>query len=172
MTKKETKRRETKTDRAQKQLRKRLWAGIGDEQLWHRDDHVGFTTIPRGLQHVMQIMDSLSKGKPLSATYFTLWCWVREASVVDIKSPAEFAFESGFTGQRAESTWRERMRILSELGFIKVEEGRYGPFSHVLIMNPHLAVERLHDSGKVQSLRFNALVARLEEVGESDLTGY
>ncbi len=169
MTKKETRRGDTKVDKAQKQLRQRLWPGIDDEELWHRDRHVGFTTIPRGLQHVMQIMDALSIGKPLSATYLTLWCWVREASVVDIKSPAEFAFESGFTGQRAESTWRERMRILAQLEFIKVEEGRYGPLSHVLIMNPHLAVERLYD--KVQSVRFNALVARLEEIGETDLTG-
>ena len=119
----------------------------------------------------MQIMDSLSKGKPLSATYLTLWCWVREASVVDIKSPTEFAFESGFTGQRADSTWKQRMRLLAELGFIKIEEGRYGPFSHVLIMNPHLAVKGLHDKGKIQPVRFYALVARLEEIGEIDLIG-
>lgn len=171
MAKKETKRQETRVDKAQKQLRQRLWCDVDDQELWHRDRHVGFTTIPRGLQHVMQIMDTQSKGKPLSATYLTLWCWVREASVVDIKSPEEFAFESGFTGQRAVSTWRERMRLLAELDFIRVEEGRYGPFSHVLIMNPHLAVKHLYEDGKIQPVRFNALVARLEEVGETDLDG-
>lgn len=172
MTKRETKRRDTRIDRSQKQLRQRLWGSIDDTELWHRDQHNGFTTIPRGIQHVMQIMDTLSKGKPMSATYLTLWCWVREASVVEIKSPVEFAFESGFTGQRAVSTWRERMRLLAQFDFIKVEEGRYGPFSHVLIMNPHLAVKRLQEKGQIQSIRFNALVARLEEIGETDLADY
>ena len=171
MTKKETTRRETKIDKAQKRLRQRLWGAVDDTELWHRDRHNGFTTIPRGLQHVMQIMDALSKGKPLSASYLTLWCWLREESVVDIRSPSEFAFESGFTGQRAVSTWRERMRILADLGFVRIEEGRYGPISHVLVLNPHLAVKRLHDAGKIQPVRFHALVARLEEIGEADLAG-
>ena len=64
------------------------------------------------------------------------------------------------------------MRILADLGFIGVQEGRHGPFSHVLIMNPHLTVKRLYEAGKILPVRFHALVARLEEIGETDLAEY
>lgn len=109
-------------------------------------------------------MDALSKGKPLSHTYFTLWCWARDAQVVDVLSPTELAFESGFTGQRMESTWRERMRLLEQFGFICTAEGRYGPISHVLILHPYLAVKRLYDEKKAQAERYNALLQRLDDV--------
>ena len=160
----------TKQERMQMKLRQRIWADVPDEELWSRKPPTaGFTTIPRGLRHVMQIMDDMSKGKPLSATYFTLWCWARDPQVVDIVSAAELAFESGFTGQRMESTWRERMRLLASFGFLKVAEGRYGPISHVLILDPYLVVKRLYNQRLVQDVRYNALLQRLDDVGAKDL---
>lgn len=169
-TTKTIKARGTKQDRMQLKLRKRVWGDVPDDEVWSRKPPTaGFTTIPRGLRHVMQIMDDMSKGKPLSATYFTLWCWARDAQVVDVVSATELAFESGFTGQRMESTWRERMRRLEELGFIQIAEGRYGPISHVLIMHPYLVVKRLHAAGKVQDIRYSALLQRLDDVGAKDL---
>ena len=162
--------RGSKQDRMQRNLRKQLWSHVPDAEVWSRDPPTaGFTTIPRGLTHVMQIMDDASKGKPLSATYFTLWCWARDAQVVNVNSAKELAFESGFTGQRAESTWRERMRLLAEFGFILTAEGRYGPISHVLILHPYFAVRNLRPSGKVQEIRYNALLQRLEDVGAKEL---
>ena len=169
-TKKTTMARGSKQDRMQKKLRERTWADVPDAETWSRKPPTaGFTTIPRGLRHVMQVMDDMSKGKPLSATYFTLWCWARDAQVVDVVSATELAFESGYTGQRMESTWRERMRLLKEFGFIKITEGRYGPISHVLIMHPYLVIRRLHADGKVDDIRYNALLQRLDDVGAKDL---
>ena len=162
--------RVSKQDRMQRNLRKQLWSHVPDTEVWSRaHPTAGFTTIPRGLTHVMQIMDDASKGKPLSATYFTLWCWARDAQVVNVVSAKELAFESGFTGQRAESTWRERMRLIEEFGFIKTAEGRYGPISHVLILHPYFAVRGMRSNGKVQEIRYNALLQRLEEVGAKEL---
>ncbi len=170
VTKKSHKARGTKQDRMQRKLIKRLWADVPNEEVWSRKPPTaGFTTIPRGLRHVMQMMDDMSKGKPLSATYFTLWCWARDAQVVDVVSATELAFESGFTGQRMESTWRERMRLLEQIGFIRIAEGRYGPISHVLILHPYLVIQRLHAAGKVQDIRYNALLQRLDDVGATDL---
>jgi len=169
-TKKTIKTVGTKQDRMQMKTRKRLWSDVADTEVWSRKPPTaGFTTIPRGLQHVLQIMDGMSKGKPLSATYFTLWCWARDAQVVDVISATELAFESGFSGQRMESTWRERIRLLADLEFIRVAEGRYGAISHILILHPFLATKRLHVAGKVQDIRYEALLLRLDDVGAKDL---
>ena len=158
-TKKSTRTHESKIDRQLRVLRKQFWSHVPDSDVWSRDPPtVGFTTIPRGLDHVMQIMDDASKGKPPSSTYFTLWCWARDLQVVNVVSAHELALESGFTGQRAESTWRQRMRILENFGFILTEPGRYGPISHVLILHPYRAVQRMNSQGLVQHLRFNALM--------------
>ena len=154
----------------QLKLRKRVWANVPESEVWSRKPPTaGFTTIPRGLRHVMQIMDDMSKGKPLSATDFTLWCWGRDAQIVDVVSANELAFESGFTGQRMESTWRERMRLLQSLEYIRIAEGRYGPISHVLIMNPYMITKQQYEAGKVQEVRYNALLQRLDDVGAKDL---
>ena len=61
------------------------------------------------------------------------------------------------------------MRLLEELGFIQIVEGRYGPISHVLIMHPYLVTKHLHAAGKVQDIRYNALLQRLDDVGAKDL---
>lgn len=170
VTKKTTKARGTKQDRMQQKLRKRVWTHVPEKDVWSRKPPTaGFTTMPRGLRHVMQIMDDASKGKPLSATYFTLWCWARDAQIVDVASPKELAFESGFTGQRMESTWSERIKILEELGFISVAAGRYGPISHILIIHPYVVAKRLFEAGKVDGIRYNALLQRLDDVGANDL---
>jgi hypothetical protein len=60
---------------AKKQLvqRELLWPGAGP-RLWHRLAHKGFATIPKTMPIVLQIMDNLSDGKPVSSTYLGLWC--------------------------------------------------------------------------------------------------
>jgi len=80
------------------------------------------------------------------------------------------AFEAGFTGQRGAQTWKARMQALVDLGFIKALPGSNGPFSHVLILNPILAIRKLRDSKKTQLLeaKFNALASRASEIGAKD----
>jgi len=58
----------------QKQLdqREALWPKA-EPRLWHRKVHDGFTTIPKTMPLVLQITDEMSNGKPLSATYLSLW---------------------------------------------------------------------------------------------------
>jgi len=167
-TKRTTKAQDTKLDRMQRAQKKKFWPDL-EIATWDRHTAVGFTTIPRCLSHVVQIMDSLSKGKPPGSTYFTLWCWTRDAQVLHIRSPMELAFESGFTGQRAESTWRERMRILRDLGFINNVEGPHGEFSYVIILDPIEVIKKLHGENKIQADRYNAHYTRLLDVGSEQL---
>lgn len=81
------------------------------------------------------------------------------------------ALESGFTGQRAENTWRERMKRLEELGFIRSTEGVTGDFHYVLLLNPYLAVKKLFENEKydVPTVLYNTLIDRVDEIGETTI---
>ena len=82
----------------------------------------------------------------------------------------EIAFHSGFTGQRAERTWAEKIRKLDELGFISVREGQAGSLSHALVLNPYLIVKRLYEGKKhsISKEKYNALVERAIEIGAGE----
>ena len=152
-------------------LRQQHWPDITDDDLWLRSETKGFTTIPRGISLIMRIMDSLSLQKPLSNTYGTLWCYAFDEMTVTIQKPRQMALESGFTGQRAENTWRERMRKLEELGFIRSAEGVTGDFHYVLLLNPYLVVKKLHEDGKydVPAVLYHTLIDRIDEIGEATI---
>ena len=157
----------------QLELRNRLWPGVGDEYLWRRQKHDGFTTVPRTMPLIMTIMDDLSEGHPVSSTYFELWCRAFDECFVTLSKPREMAFHAGFTGQRGERTWRDRMRILAELNFIDIKEGPSGPMSYALIFNPYLVIRR-HQQEKpggvgIRADKFNALMERAAEISAGDL---
>jgi hypothetical protein len=121
---------------------------------------------------MLGIMDDLAKGQPVSGTYLELWCRTFDESFVTLSKPREIAFHSGFTGQRAERTWRGRLNILSELQFILLSEGPSGPASYALILNPYKIIQCHHDK-KTPGLRadkFNALMERAADIGDESLS--
>ena len=107
------------------ELRDKLFTNAA-ARVWSRKESHGFTTLPRAMPLVMQIADGLSKGKPVSTTYLELWCRAHDEYLVNLRNAEEIAYHSGFSGQRALSTWRERLRILRDLGFIETREGPTG----------------------------------------------
>ncbi len=139
--------------------------------LWNRKANKGFATIPKTMPLVLQIMDELSKGKPLSSTYLGLWCSTWDNSMVNVARHQEMAHSAGFSGQRAEYTWQGRMHLLQELKFIDIKAGKAGPITHVLIWNPHYAI-RWHHANKTPGLMegtYNALLDRAIEIGANDM---
>jgi hypothetical protein len=107
---------------AQREL---LWPGA-EPQLSHRLANKGFATIPKTMPHILQIMDDLSNGKPLSSTYLGLWCETWDNSMVNVSKHQEMAHAAGFTGQRAVYTWSGRVQLLQELRFIDIKPGKSG----------------------------------------------
>src|SRR5262245_53110390 len=93
-------------------LRARLWPDVTEDDLWVRTERDGFSTIPRTMTLVLDIMDDMANGQPVSSTYLELWCRGFDECFVTLSKPREVAFHSGFTGQRAERTWAGRMRLL------------------------------------------------------------
>lgn len=151
--------------------REKLWPNINEKQIWSRKRSHGFTTIPRSMPLIMEIMDDLSNGKPVSRVYLALWCRVFDEGFITINNPRELAFESGFSGQRAERTWLERMRALRDMGFVITEAGAAGEFNYVLILNPYQVILKLNkkDGKAVHHLNYTALVNRAIEIGAKDM---
>ena len=163
--------RATRMSNKRLKLRQQHWPDITDDDLWLRSETKGFTTIPRGISLIMRIMDSLSLQKPLSNTYITLWCYAFDEMTITIQKPRQMALESGFTGQRAENTWRERMKRLEELGFIRSTEGVTGDFHYVLLLSPYVTVKKLFENEKydVPTVLYNTLIDRVDEIGETTI---
>ena len=158
----------SKIQRQKAALRDLLWPGLGDERLWSYVKSDGWLNVPRAMPLLLQVMDRMSNGKPVSATYLDLWCRTYNDSFVVASKPREMAFFSGFAGERAERTWAGRMRILAELGFIDVKDGPNGPLSYVLIWNPYAVVRDHHGRGRVDSKSYNALLERMIEIRAAD----
>lgn len=153
-------------------LRNQFWPEVKEDELWLRTDKEntkGFTTIPRGMPQISQAMDYCSKNKPLSAVYFALWCRVYDSGVVTIENQRDLAYESGFSGQRAESTWVSRMKRLVELGFVEIHKKPSGDIDFVLIKNPYKVIKRLYADKEISQAIYDALYIRAEQVGATDL---
>jgi hypothetical protein len=164
-----TTRRGSKIKQQRLDNRDKFWPDVSKDRLWFRKANKGFTTIPRGLSLVTRIMDAMSPGKPLAGTYYALWCYGQDEMIVTIHKPLQMALESGFTGQRAEYTWRGRMKKLEDLGFIKSRPAFSGPYHFILLLNPYLVVKDLYDQdpdNDVIAPLYNTLVDRIHEIRE------
>jgi hypothetical protein len=150
-------------------MRDSLWPDLDESRIWLREKAKGWTSVPRTMPLLHQIMDSLSKGKPVSSTYLDLWCRTYDDSFVIANKDREMAYFSGYTGERAARTWATRMRILEDLSFIDIKEGPNGPISYVLIFNPFLVVREHYEAGHVNAALFNSLMQRLIDIGATDL---
>jgi hypothetical protein len=164
-----TKKQLSKIQRQKASLRDSLWPNLDQDKLWVYTKSDGWLNIPRAFPLILQIMDRLSKGKPVSATYLDLWCRTYNDSFVVASKPREMAFFSGFSGERAERTWASRIRILADLGFVDIKDGPNGPISYVLLWNPYAIVKSLHVAGRVDTKSYNALIERMIEIRASDL---
>jgi len=170
MNSKQKKARATKIFSRNIEFREEFWPHITPDSLWNRKKKVGFTTMPRPMPHILQIMDSLAgKGKPVSRVYLSLWCRVFDESLVVIQNEKDMAFEAGFTGQRTVTTWHSRMRSLVGMGFIEAKHGPLGKYNYVLIFNPYLVIKKLNKAKKISEELYIALFARAQEVGANDL---
>ncbi|PTU27720.1 hypothetical protein [Stenotrophobium rhamnosiphilum] len=149
--------------------RESLWPHVQDDELWMPASRKGFASIPRTMPLIQKIMNDWSKNKPLSATYFALWCRDMGLGFVTIGSEQELALESGFTGTRATYQWKERMKILAQLGFIEGKAGAKGEWTHVLIWNPYKVVTRGRAVRGMQEPTWTALLGRMREIGAEDL---
>jgi hypothetical protein len=85
--------------------------------------------------------------------------------LVELDHEADHAFASGFSGQRSIRSWKERMRLLESMGFIKIDQVG-GHFRRVMLVHPSIAVQQLFDDGKVPAEWWRAFRTRQLETTE------
>lgn len=151
-------------------LRASLFPHLHDGHYWDRLKVSGFTTIPRTMPLLMGIMDDMAR-MPVGMVYLELWGRVYDENFVSLAKQRELAFHSGLAGQRADTTWRQRMRKLAELGLIEIAAGASGELSHAVILNPYLVIReayKVKGSG-IQATKYNALIERMTEIDAKDM---
>lgn len=156
-----------KAQEKNKMLRDSFWPDVDEGLLWDRKLVKGFTSIPRTMPVLMNIINTLTKNKPAGLAYFVLWCRAFDHSMLAIDNPMTLASEAGFTGERALSTWKDRMASLKRLGFIDSKTGPAGPYHYVLLFNPHKIIWNLRD--QIQEGLFQQLQVRAIDIGAKDM---
>lgn len=150
-------------------LREKLWPGIDNRHLWYRKERDGFATMPRLMPLIMNSIDYLSgKGFPVGQVYLDLWCRTFDEGFLQLNRPEEMAFHSGFSGQRAVRSWKDRMKRLADIGMIGTVPGPLGEMSFAILYNPFHVLKRAHIAGKLPANYWQSLVIRANEVGATD----
>jgi len=126
--------------------RKLLFPDAADSELWTAANQ-GWCLMPRTMPLVLHAIRAMSKGSSAAETYLALWCNCISESIVEMTNKSNLIAAAGYTGHTNERTWKDRMKKLSELGFIKIASGKHGDISCVLIPNPHLVLKKHKEEG-------------------------
>lgn len=147
------------------EIRDNLWPGAGPE-IWDRHAESGFCTIPKTLPLIMTLIDDLEKGKNASRVYLDLWCRGFDEGLVEVTDEDVFAFSAGYdTPGRGVRSWRERIEILEELGFIRVKPNGSRKYGYILLRHPHKVIQELRGDGKIDDAWWGAFLKRTTEIG-------
>ena len=133
-----------------RELRDEIWPDA-EAVVWNRKTDKGWCTIPRTLPLLMTLINYISPKErgDASRVYHELWCHAFEEGFVSIVDEEAHAFASGFiNGSRSLRSWRERMDLLDELGFIRIARNGSRQYGHVVLIHPHDVVEKLRAAGK------------------------
>ena len=133
-----------------RELRDEIWPDA-EAVVWNRQTDKGWCTIPRTLPLLMTLINYISPKErgDASRVYQELWCHAFEEGLVSIVDEEAHAFASGFiNGSRSLRSWRERMDLLSEFGFIRIARNGGRLYGYVLLVHPHDVVQRLRVGGK------------------------
>jgi len=69
--------------------------------------------------------------------------------LIEMKEPEMHAYCAGYWGSRGVRTWQERMRILEDLGFIKIKPAGNRVYGYVLLVHPTSVIEKLETQKKL-----------------------
>lgn len=136
-------------------------------ELWDRRVDNGFSTVPRTLPYICRVIEHFAeKGKPLSQTYMALWCRMTDEGLIEIREKEALAYEAGFSGPRAVTTWASRMKVLVQEGFIDCRSGTSGDFHYTLMLHPLKVIRCKYEDQSLDD-DYRRLVARMSDVGAS-----
>src|SRR5262245_6377027 len=157
-----------RADQKRRELRAKLWPGAEDE-LWGSSSEKGYFCAPRTLPLLMRLLSDKAVVGNLDcgSVYVELLARDRGQALVEIKGPDEHAFHAGYDGQRGARSWRERMRMLEEIGAIRIKPKAHDPKSigFVLIRHPAVFIDELRQKGLVDDVWLDTYKAHCVEFG-------
>lgn len=153
----------TKSEQRRKKLREEHWpSGIA----WRGAQDIGFFAGPRTLPYVLLALrrKPVSGEKDPSSVYTDLLSHHMGQGVVELLHEEDHAFASGYQSAR---TWRDRMKVLEDAGFIRSTTTGNRKYAKVFLVHPAIAMQSLRDSGKIPDDLWQAYRNRAVEVKEA-----
>ncbi len=132
------------------QVRDEFWSG---EIAWTGEKpEAGWFRAPRSLPLVLALLRTEkvtgSRIDP-AGVYLELLARHRDTGIVEMGNEGDHSYAAGYSGSRGIRTWQERMKLLSDLGFIKSTGSGNQKYRYVLLVHPTIVVQKLRDSGKI-----------------------
>lgn len=107
----------------------------------------GWRVVPRTLPLIMTLIRDLApkgKGDGSARVYFELWMRDFGEGYVELSDDDVHAFASGYTnGRSGVRSWRDCMKVLTELAFIKIEPRGSREYGYALLFDPDKIVSVL-----------------------------
>jgi hypothetical protein len=153
----------TKAEERRKKLHDEHWPdAIG----WKGAQDVGFFAGPRTLPYILLALRKklVSGEKDPSSVYIDLLSHHMGQGVVELGHEEDHAFGSGYQSAR---TWRDRMKVLEDAGFIRSSTTGNRKYAKVFLVHPAVAMKALRDAGKVSDDLWQAYRNRAIEVKEA-----
>jgi hypothetical protein len=132
-------------------LRKAIFPD-GDDEVFAVREARGFARVPRVVPLACRWINTEGGKVNAGPLYQTLWAQDWGEGFIDVQSREDLLYEAGYPAhsQRVERTWNERVKVLDDLGFIRLgKRGQLNPSGYVLLVDPYLALARLHVSSKL-----------------------
>jgi hypothetical protein len=160
--------RPTRSAKKRAALRDAIWPGA-EEFKWPPAEEGGWARFPRPIALLLRVLAHYSRGVDLGNTYVELLGRTPEEGIVEITNEMEHAYLSGFgPTQRGARSWRERIRILERLGFIRVHGAGGREIDQVLMIHPRLAMQNLRAAGSLPPEFWNQFVKmHVDTTGEA-----
>lgn len=126
-------------------IRAEFWP---DALPWRGPSEVGFFCGPRSLPFVLRALreKAVSGNLDPGPVYLELLANHMGEGVLELRHEEDHAFAAGYSNSRS---WRDRMRVLEEAGFIKTKKSGNRPYGTVLLVHPTVVMNRLHEQGKL-----------------------
>lgn len=146
--------------------------------LWREAEHIAAKPFETGwwkASRALALFLSLTRDRRItgrldcSAVYLDLLSRDYGQGFVEILDEADHAFCSGYFGERAVRSWRERMEKLAEAGFIMIKPKANRRVGYALILDQYTVAHSLRAQSKVDDIWWQNYLQRLDAAGV-DLT--
>jgi len=141
------------------QLKEEFWP---DLMPWRGPDETGYFCAPRSLPLVLRALGekAVSGDKNPAPVYVELLSRHLGQGVIEMSHEEDHAFASGYSTGRATRTWKDRMKVLEDAGFIRFSSGGLRKYGLVFMVHPSIAMKQLHDDGKINDQLWEAYRTR------------